>query len=59
MAVLGIKEELLEGVKGADVGTILEGGLIGASCTEGGGWAWGSSNPGGTIGVEDREPPIS
>lgn len=35
VAVLGIKEELLDGVKGADVGTILEGGLIGASSTGG------------------------
>ena len=57
VAALGIKEEFLDGVNGAEVGTIREGGLIAGSCAGGIGWACGSSNPGGMVGVEDREPP--
>jgi hypothetical protein len=56
----GTKAELLEGVKGAEVGTILDGGLaMGSSRVAAEGCAWrpkpGGPNPGGTVGVEERE----
>lgn len=73
VAALGMKDELRDGVNGAEVGTIREVGLEGVSSRMGGGgWPCGSCmpisspggglgggpKPGGIEGVEDREPPI-
>ncbi len=50
--VRGMKELLREGVNGAEVGTIRDGGFGIESSTFGGsGWEWGSSKPGGIVGV--------
>jgi hypothetical protein len=59
VAVRGMKEDDRDGVNGAALGTILDGGLIAGSCGGGWGCACGRLNPGGTEGVEDRELTMS
>jgi hypothetical protein len=52
----GMKEELRDGVNGADVGIMRDCGFaVGSSRITGVGWACGNSNPGGTEGVDDLD----
>jgi len=57
VAIPGKFKGFRDGVKGAAVGAIRETVFgMGSSRITGSGWACGNPNPGGTDGVEEREP---